>query len=546
MGSVAKQKTYSLFLAKPSTIPDEDLLTENARARLVTAIKASAPNFGDGGELFIFPGADHPPKWLSEVKGVFNIKTTLLGKSHSAVVIFKQGNNRFALTYGYGHVMLDDAQFVSDFGLRTCINFVDDAGVKSVERSNLASAIRDLSQAASGRSFDSYGIDDVLEVIQRVSGASRSSSFAASASGARALKISKKISLEDVPETAEQAEKLYRSNAYKDTQFAVIDQLSPVTDPAICDHLDGELLKSLHNESNSFEISAPEIRATTVAYYNIRGARVFGHTDVSLDLYLKNVPGGAGGLDLDKLKRHRIEVYDHNGHQEIDGWSIYRALIGSLSIAGRRYAIHEGRWYQVDGSLKDAAEKAFEDRCVPLDPIFGPLVEKVSGEGKAAKRALESEYDYNRRTAAQADLICLDQELVKVPARPGRGIELCDILDVEKRRYIHIKKSSRQSSTLSHLFKQGRNAAAMVQGDADFRKNALDLVGDKYGDQDRKALESAWNDGSRWTVEFRIADIPRPNGSFNIPFFSKLTFREECRLLLPTHDVGIGFIKTGT
>jgi hypothetical protein len=48
----------------------------------------------------------------------------------------------------------------------------------------------------------------------------------------------------------------------------------------------------------------------------------------------------------------------------------------------------------------------------------------------------------------------------------------------------------------------------------------------------------------RWAVEFQIADFPRGDGSFNIPFFSKLTLRDEARRLEGMEfDVSVRFIK---
>jgi uncharacterized protein (TIGR04141 family) len=50
--------------------------------------------------------------------------------------------------------------------------------------------------------------------------------------------------------------------------------------------------------------------------------------------------------------------------------------------------------------------------------------------------------------------------------------------------------------------------------------------------------------GRRWTVEFQIADFPRPDGTHNIPFFSKLTLREEARdIEAMEFDVSVRFIK---
>jgi uncharacterized protein (TIGR04141 family) len=50
--------------------------------------------------------------------------------------------------------------------------------------------------------------------------------------------------------------------------------------------------------------------------------------------------------------------------------------------------------------------------------------------------------------------------------------------------------------------------------------------------------------GKRWTIDFQIADFPRSDGKHNIPFFSKLTLREEARSIEAMgFDVKVNFIK---
>jgi uncharacterized protein (TIGR04141 family) len=121
-------------------------------------------------------------------------------------------------------------------------------------------------------------------------------------------------------------------------------------------------------------------------------------------------------------------------------------------------------------------------------------------------------------------------------------MEACDLLDIEGRRFIHVKKSSRQSSVLSHFFKQGGNAAQMVRKYDSFRIGMIDTIKSLYGAKHASEFEAALK--KRWTVDFRIADFPREDGNQNIPFFSKLTLRDEARTIeAMDFDVRLGFIR---
>lgn len=75
-----------------------------------------------------------------------------------------------------------------------------------------------------------------------------------------------------------------------------------------------------------------------------------------------------------------------------------------------------------------------------------------------------------------------------------------------------------------------------------FRMKLVERVGSLYGPTTAQELEAALSE--RWTVEFQIADFPRADGTHNIPFFSKLTLREEARdIEAMEFDVSVRFIK---
>ncbi len=142
----------------------------------------------------------------------------------------------------------------------------------------------------------------------------------------------------------------------------------------------------------------------------------------------------------------------------------------------------------------------------------------------------------------EAGYLLMDRRLVKIDEVPGQGMEVCDLLDVERRRFIHIKKSSRQSSLLSHFFKQGGHSAQLIRQYDPFKVGMIEKVREHYGTKKAQEFKSALKD--RWTVDFQIADFPRRDGTHNIPFFSKLTLRDEARKIeAMDFNVQVNFIK---
>ena len=138
----------------------------------------------------------------------------------------------------------------------------------------------------------------------------------------------------------------------------------------------------------------------------------------------------------------------------------------------------------------------------------------------------------------------LDQEILEVPAVPYGKFEACDLLDIEGKRLIHVKKSSRQSSVLSHFFAQGSNSARILKTFPEAREVLAQRVRRLTNNRTADALKRSLGDSlADWTVEFHVIDAPRSDGSFMIPFFSRITLRDKARTLKGmAFDVALRFI----
>ena len=171
-------------------------------------------------------------------------------------------------------------------------------------------------------------------------------------------------------------------------------------------------------------------------------------------------------------------------------------------------------------------------------------MKKVSEDGK--RTAYETELKYNQRCARAYNQICSDQENLIVPSIPYGKFEPCDLLDIENKTFIHVKKSSRQSSILSHFFKQGANSAQILKAFPEAQEAFVARVRELSGDGAAKKLEMALRQSMNdWRVEYHIIDAPRADGSFRIPFFSRITLKDEYRRLRGMGlEAGIKFIPT--
>ena len=290
------------------------------------------------------------------------------------------------------------------------------------------------------------------------------------------------------------------------------------------------LFRPFANRLTNSKLLYPKLspKASDVFGSNTLDLRTY-HPDLSLELYQTGLGIRLPNLTLDDLKKHTVAAYTENENRAFQDWSVYDSLVGSLVLSGERYALNEGYWYRINKTFKDAADLKFSDLCGTPDKKLRPFkkIHQLAEKGKKTKVSYQSEETYNREIAEESGYLLLDRRLIQIDEVPGPGIEVCDLLDIDGRRFIHVKKSSRQSSVLSHFFKQGGNSAQMLRKYEPFKAKVIDMVSIHYGPTKARELEAALEE--RWTVEFQIADFPRLDGTHNIPFFSKLTLREEAR-----------------
>lgn len=545
MATTLKLNTFSLYLAKKEVAAFDELLTEKA-LELIASGEGKISNsskFGDGAALYTFPGDKNVPKWVPLVRGSFTVPP-IFSQSPCAVLAFKMGKQFFALTFSYGHVYLNDSKTEADFGLKAAINAISDEKLRSVERSNLGAAIRGFAQAAGQIDLRAFGFNDALDLIRKVSGRAEESDFANMVTGSHALRFSKRIEAEDVPDVALEAVTLFRSTAYQDTAFRVIDFLAPVLDPVVQAHLDDEVTAIIRSGTDDFEIAIPEILPDSIGTFRFEHAGFSDfHSDLSLEFYRESLGAKLKTLTVAELKHHQVTAYGDSETKPIDKWPVIQALVGSLVWKGERYAISEGHWYRINKLFKDGADRRFQELLGPPDLKLLPLkkIYPATKKGQKKKEAYQTEESYNKEMAKVTGYLLMDQQLIQIPEVAG-AMEACDLLDIPGRRFIHVKKSSRQSSVLSHFFKQGNNAAQMIRSYEAFKAALIAKVEALYGTKKAAELKSALKD--KWTVNFQIADFPRKNGKFAIPFFSRLSLRDEARNIeAMDFNVTVSFIK---
>lgn len=537
--------SYTIFLAKDERTDFEAFLTENARAHVGTGGHQEhvVDDLGEVASLHIFRGSSGAPPWMRRLSSRIPSIQLVNRQSVAGLLFIHTGQYVLVVTYAHGWMLLNENMFESDFGLLVAINALDSEKLKRLERSNLGDALQGVSQSPFQRDFKSFGTDDALDLVKKLSGAAQEDSGLDTVTGARSLKITGEYTLDDVVDMSHEIIALFRSTEYRNTAFRIIDSVRPVTDGPLRNELFQRAVDSIKADENRFELGLPASSEAEGVSFRFSGPGLRrAYPDLLLRHYVEAMGASLSGITPRTLSDHKI-ISEFDDDRPRMTWSLKKALLGSISRDGERYAINDGRWYRVDSTFKDAIEANFIELVRDWDiPKPGPILKTYDANGNGR---IEAEASYNERIAQELGLILLDRTEVTIPDVARSGFEPCDLLDVENRRFIHVKKNSRRSNILSHFFKQGSNSAQQFRKvDATWTR-LVEIVRGMGHEVEADALQAQGADqGNGWSVEFWIVDAPRHNGEFNIPFFSKISLRDEAsELHAMQFDVSLRFIE---
>jgi uncharacterized protein (TIGR04141 family) len=501
------------------------------------------PHVGDGfvAALAFAESVTSPPLWIGFLREAFDEVEAPPSPSVSAALFIAvtTGKHRpmFAFTFGFsGRFLVQDDAFERGFGLRTALNLVyprsaglaDPGRLKAVGSKRRAEGtVRAERQASRGSTFESFDVDRVREMVGSAFGIPHDQNvWGRRIGGGDALHLAvPNVTFDDLGRLCRDLEIERRRDDYQD-RFGWIDNVRPVGDPALFATLGNEVVARLKaRDIESFDLAPPEI----IDWSEVSGFRYHFDTtprkskpdirhDLNLLSYLNGLqhhrPTHYADLDVDSLRRARVNAVDGDGRLKRQ-WPVWRCLTGELRIGDDVYILDEGDFFLVDPAF-DVELNTFIDG-IPESGVTLP-------DGKRG----EKEEIYNKRAAAAAGCVLLDQDLVRLSGHSA--IEVCDLISPD-RQLIHVKRGAR-SRELSHLFAQGTVSAELLQMRPDFRTAAATKIAAKDAAGACSFLSGADITTSEFEVVFAIIDAWRkPVLSQRLPFFSKLNLRHSTEFL---------------
>ncbi|GAA4527957.1 TIGR04141 family sporadically distributed protein [Amycolatopsis samaneae] len=488
-------------------------------------------------------GAFHTevPQWIPHAASLTGSELDLSAELPFAVLLVPRPPWTYAVTWGAGHLALNDEHVEQGFGLMFGIRRLDpfDLGL-------IASAALDASARATqisipgGGDLSAFRLEPYGELVNRLAGAADLTELTYGRVTGKRYRIRVGNALW-VPLAKEPRAFLADLDAVgavvdepdRDSALRFIAQTRPLDRhhrllPTLEDRLAGAL-GGEENGALGLAWPATAVReAEHAGSFRVTGLGAGGPFTVAGRLDLEHLTGRLATLDAEKrvkaLRAGRVVTCADDAGEEESGAAIPAAkwVVFETTIDHVRYVFHQGRWYRIGETYVEqmrAQVAALLARRYPWPEV------KWTPSGEP-----DDEHRYCRKVAREPGFLCLDKDFATTPLHPR--FELCDLLGPGG-ELIHVKWLGRATAA-SHLYTQALVSAEALRDEPDAlaqlaaKAAALDparVVTDPPGTVVLAAAGRSWHVDELFTLsqvallrldravralraELRFADIP--------------------------------------
>lgn len=499
----AKSEHLTIYLVKDLALRDEQIIDTGAAKRPVDLKIAS-------GSARLYVKKAPPltkPAWSKFLIDGQDVADDLFEgrRSEGAVLIFRNDETAFALTFGTGFHMVDLDLVVRDFGLRVALSASDPERLRSLDKASYESnPLNTRSQSPRDADIFDLLINTETDLVYAIAGTSTEPLFGNHITGRDALTISPEITLDDLPAVLAEAFRRYERGVPE--QFAWIEDLRREKDRDTLEILDlmlSSILQADHLPDNVW-LGEPEIVdwESQIGYSFDLRERTLIHKTLQLPTLLEHMAEHGDELTVAALKRHHVYAIDDR-FSPLKKWSAYRCLYAEIANGEQTYILRNGDWHEVKQSFIERVDGQLSK--LEIDKIEMPLFKH------------SSETAYNESVATDSDAYeLLDRKTVQFGGAYDK-IEFCDLVR-DGRDLIHVKVY-KNSATLSHLFAQGSVAAETFIADEIFRTKVNDRLPARIKLPDPAVQPKAGD----YRIVYAIVttkDLPQA-----LPFFSRVTLK---------------------
>ena len=501
-----KTNKISIYLLKEGKTPKDILKKENKELEL-------------NDDVFYYDNShSYKPSWVTNF---FNSKLEnieLFNQSSKGVYFVKVKINSkerfFAIPFGYGHSMIKKFYCVDDFGLKIVLNAVDGNSIRKIEKRTLSSDPKNtIEQLSKTGGISDFGIDIEQDLIEEITGKPKKDSYFGEnlVVGKVAFTVSAKVNILNIKDFLKRCFEFYKKDDYKEN-FAFIDQVKEIKNT---EEWDVKLIEKLKDDGAidvKVWMAIPEIIDwADVAGFSFVNKKEKLIDDITLENFKNSLSENQiDNLDLKFLERKKVSCFKNSTDDEYDSWSYFQCFYCEITKDNRKIILTNGKWYEITKDFVEEVEKNYSEviNCSSKTTLID--CEKEDHEDV-----------YNKKLAKSIDGIVMDR--INISYGGGHSsVEFCDVYDVKNKVFIHVKNYY-GSSALSHLFAQGRVSGQLFISDPKFRKKVKEkkdsLPFNPEKDQNSK----------EYKIIFGI--ISESENNLNLPFFSKVNFKNERNIL---------------
>jgi uncharacterized protein (TIGR04141 family) len=474
-------------------------------------------------ELFIKPSTTKPPAWLSFFQDAISSKDiNLKTASTSAVLILETiKKQKYAITFGYGHSMLEPGCFEERFGLKTTLNSIDSNSIKSIDKKTFSTLYKHTRDQASreGNIMD-FGIDVDQDMIRAVTGTPLDPTLASRLAGSDTLYAHVKTDLAGLPGYLDRYYVVSNKETYKN-DFAWIDNIAELNDSNLIQKLNSKLIEKINStDHDRLWLAVPDI----VDWKNISGFKYRQSNkdemlfDIDIDGFISSLPAGADTkVDIDLLERKKILAYNVEGTSILDHWSAFKCIYCEIDYYKKTYLLNGGKWYRIDNDYVEYVNRFIKGiRHSTIDlPDYSETMDNIRKDSNDKEWFSEKNYIIRACNENKNSFALMDQK--KVYHGGGHSaIEFCDIYTKDK-KIIHIKRYG-YSSVLSHLFNQGLVSGRLFSVDSEFRAKLNKVLPKNYKlDDPNENIPT-----SDYEIVYAIVSTSNEK-KLTLPFFSRVS-----------------------
>lgn len=497
----------SIYLLKDKINIDDVLKKEYTKLNL------------DNGVFYYDKSHIYPPSWISSFFNSSLNDIGLFNQSSKGIYFTKikidSDEKIFAIPFGYGHTMIDKMYCVDNFGLKLLLNIVDRNSIRKIGKRTLSSDPKNTTEQLSKiGSISDFGIDIEQDLIEEITGKPKhQDKFGDNfVTGKIAFTISAKVNMNNIDDFLKTCYEYYKKDDYKQ-DFAFIDQVKEIKDTKILNDKLIEKFKDNKIENIHLWMAIPEIiEWEDVAGFSFKNKKENLVNDISLEDFKRSLSmKESENLDLEFLKRKKITAFKNSTDDEYANWAAFQCIYCEVIENDNRMILTNGIWYEIAKDFVDEVEKNYS--AIISSSSFISLLD-------ANKKEHEDKYN-DRLAISLTNSVLMDRKNIRYGGGAS-AIEFCNIYDADKKTFIHVKNYY-GSSALSHLFAQGRISGQLFINEESFRKEV-------------KKKEK--------TLPFNPVDIPiatdykiifgiisESSNKLNLPFFSKVNFKNEKKFL---------------